>query len=121
MKNYELGDKVKYVRVKAEPGTPDELVYGSGHVVGKIIGVSGHLQYSVKDGDRTFNIQSNCIDPDEGCGSALMDHHQKLQQVVKDHNEHVKSEVDRVNKIVEEMNIVFFGPKVVLNETGSDN
>lgn len=118
MKTFDLGQKVKFLRIDAQ-GAP---VYGDGVVVAKLIGISKRVNYSVKvEGevsaddpamrgrDQAFNLEPEALDGNEEENAAYINHRQRIDGIVKGFETEQDAMVKATNEAIEAAHVEFFG------------
>lgn len=115
-KDFELGQKVKFVRMMPDGGP----VYGEGVVVAKLIGVSKRINYSIRDAEilaengkpKAWNLEAEAIDGTDEQNEAYVKHHDKISDVVRQYDVDQKALADAANAKIDVMHDEFFGPRM---------
>lgn len=115
-KNFELTQKVKFVRMTPE----GEAVYGEGVVVAKLIGVSKRINYSVRDEGsldhngkpRAWNLEPEALDGTDEENAAYTAHHHRVTEVVKHYEGESQELVTKTNAEIDAMHAEFFGQQL---------
>lgn len=108
MKEFALGQQVKFIRVDHL----NEIVTGEGKVIAKLIDVRGRTAYSVKEGEKIWNLEPHAVDGTEEENAAYVAHHKRVSDFVKEFSERNQKEVDAANKAIDAMHDEFFGPAI---------
>lgn len=109
VKEFKLGQQVRYIRVSPE----GEAVHGEGMVVGHIIGVNKRENYCIKDGDKAYNLEPHALDATEEEQAAYFEHVKKIRAVAEDFNTRSAGLITEGNEAIDKLNAEFFGPTVI--------
>lgn len=112
-RSFELGQKVKFVRMTPE----HENVYGEGVVVGKLIGVSKRINYSVRDIEaknergtpKAWNLEPEALDGTDEENEAYVKHHHRITDHINAFEATQNDLVKKTNDEIDAMHTEFFG------------
>ena len=111
MKTFELGQKVKFVRVEA---ATNQVVTGEGVIWANLIDLRHRTAYQVKEDEKLWNLEPHAIDGTEEENAAYVAHHARVTEFVKEFSEKNQKQVDEANAAIEAMHTEFFGAPLAL-------
>lgn len=110
MRSFDLGQKVEFIRVDPE-GNP---VRGNGIIVSKLVGIAKRINYSVKEGDKAWNLEPYAIDGTELEEQIYLRHVKEVRAKADEYNAKAQAMITEGNKAIDDMNTALFGPPMDL-------
>lgn len=107
-KTIDLGQKVRYVRVKSD----GVITSGEGVIQAIIIGIEKRKNFQVKDGDDAFNLEPMAINPTDDEERAYTAHVKTIRAMADDFNKRANELVQAGNAAIMNLNTEFFGPPI---------
>lgn len=105
---YNLGQKVKFIRVTPEGETID----GEGTITAILLSPHNRINYRIKTGENVFNIDDVAINPTKAGRVSYVQHIKNLRSAADKFNGMADQAIKDGHAEVERLNIEFLGPQV---------